>query len=134
MRKNSGSNKTSIYIPDKAKWVYQAFRAAAESRGDSLSDAYIKAFELYILEVLSGVHVMHDAHLACADGRLDALISSEDRFSHYPETEGSVITVGIDPGSDASEIYSNLFSKMFNAMQKGEFHPIGEYDAKKEEE
>ena len=134
MQKSRGSNKTSIYIPDKARWLYQAFRNAAKERGESLSDAYIRAFELYIWEVLSGVHIMHDAQLACRDERLDLLISSSDRFSHYPETEGSLVTVGIDPGSDASEKYNELFSKMFNDMQKGEFHPIGEYDAKKEEE
>lgn len=134
MHKSKGSNKTSIYIPDKAKWIYRSFRQAAENRGDSLSDAYIRAFELYIWEVLSGVHLMHDAQLACADGRLDVLISSENRFSHYPETEGSDVTVGIDPGSDASEIYNELFSKMFNDLQKGEFHPIGEYDAEEKED
>lgn len=134
MRKSSGSNKTSIYIPDKAKWIYRAFRDAAESRGESLSDAYIRAFELYIWEALSGVHIMHDAQLALRDGRLDELISSSDRFSHYPETEGSTTTVGIDPGSDAAMIYNELFSKMFNDLQKGEFHPVGDYDAEKKED
>lgn len=134
MQKSSGSNKTSIYIPEKSKWLYQAFRAAAKSRGESLSDAYLKAFELYVWETLSGVHVMHDAQLACADGNLGALISSGDRFSHYPETDGAKVTIGISPGSDVAEVYSDLFSKMFNDMQRGEFHPLGEYDAKKKEE
>ena len=57
-----------------------------------------------------------------------------DRFSHYPETEGCDVTVGIDPGSDASTIYNELFSKMYNDLQKGEFHPVGECDAEKKED
>lgn len=132
MAKDKTSNKTSIYIPDKAMWLYEAFRKAAKARGDNLSDASVKAFELYIWEVLSGVHIMNDAKMAMKDGEFSSLLSSPDRFSHYPETEGSEIVVGLDPGSSVSGKYNEKFSKMFNAMQKGEF-PVGEDYGKEEE-
>lgn len=131
--KNKPSNKTSIYIPDKSMWLYKAFRSAAERRGESVSEACIRAFELYIWEVLSDVHIMNDARMAMKDGEFSSLLSSSDRFSRYPETEGCSVTVGLDPSSVISGKYDEKFSKMFNAMQKGEF-PVGEDYGEEEKE